>query len=40
MAAVQLTNRLIAAEVEIPAEKLKRGDLTDAEWQQLLTKVG
>lgn len=40
MAAVQLTNRLIAAEVEIPAEKLKKGDLTDAEWQQLLTKVG
>lgn len=40
MAAVQLANRLIAAEVELPAEKLKKGDLTDAEWQQLLTKVG
>lgn len=40
MAAVQLTNRLIAAETEIPAEKLKKGDLTEAEWQQLITRVG
>lgn len=39
MAAVQLTNRLIAAEAEIPAEKLKKGDLTDAEWQQMLIRV-
>lgn len=40
MAAVQLTNRLISAETEIPAEKLKKGDLTEAEWQQLITRVG
>ncbi len=39
MSNIQLTNRLIAAEAELPAEKLKKGDLQPYEWQQLTTKV-
>ncbi|HNL06119.1 MAG TPA: replicative DNA helicase, partial [Chitinophagales bacterium] len=39
MSAVQLVNRLISAETGIPAEKLKRGNLTDYEWIELTTKV-
>ena len=40
MAAVQLTNRLISAEAELPAEKIKKGKLEAHEWQQLMHKVG
>jgi len=40
MAAVQLVTRLIASETHLPADKLKRGDLQDYEWQQLNTQIG
>lgn len=40
MSALQLTQRLIAAETEIPAEKIRRGIMEDYEWQQLLHKIG
>jgi replicative DNA helicase len=33
-------NRLIASESELPAEKLKKGQLEDYEFQQLNTKIG
>jgi len=39
MSAVQLVTRLIASETEIPAEKLKRGNLEDYEWEQLNTRI-
>jgi replicative DNA helicase len=39
MSAVQLVTRLIASETEIPAEKLKRGNLEEYEWEQLLSKI-
>lgn len=39
MASVQLVNRLISSESEIPGEKLKKGQLQDWEWQQLEHKV-
>jgi replicative DNA helicase len=39
MSAVQLVTRLIASETEISAEKLKRGNLEDYEWEQLNTRV-
>ena len=39
MSAVQLVTRLIASETEISAEKLKRGNLEDYEWEQLNAKV-
>lgn len=39
MSSVQLVNRLIAGEAEIPMEKLKKGQLADHEWQQLNTRV-
>ncbi len=39
MSSLQLVNRLISSEAELPGEKLKRGDLADYEWQQLQTKV-
>ncbi|MBI9067884.1 MAG: replicative DNA helicase [Salinivirgaceae bacterium] len=39
MASVQLVNRLISSESEIPSEKLKKGDLQDWEWQQLEHKI-
>ncbi len=35
MSAMQLTQRLIAAETEIPAEKIRRGTLENHEWEQL-----
>jgi len=38
MSSLQLVNRLISAETELPAEKLKRGNLEAFEWQQLTTK--
>ncbi len=39
MASVQLVNRLISSESEIPGEKLKKGQLEDWEWQQLEHKI-
>ena len=35
MSSVQLVNRLIALETEIPSEKLRKGQLEQFEWQQL-----
>jgi replicative DNA helicase len=40
MSAVQLVTRLIASETEIEAEKLKRGNLADYEWEQLHSRIG
>ncbi len=40
MSSVQLVNRLIASETEIPAEKLKKGTLEPYEMQQLHSKIG
>jgi replicative DNA helicase len=39
MANVQLVNRLIVAETEIPGEKIKNGNLAPAEWEQLDSKI-
>lgn len=39
MADLQLVNRLIASESEISAEKLKKGQLAEHEWQQLNAKI-
>jgi len=39
MASVQLVNRLISSESEIPSEKLKKGQLEEWEWQQLEHKI-
>ncbi len=39
MASVQLVTRLIAAETELSAEKLKKGTLEMHEWEQLNAKV-
>ena len=39
MSAVQLVTRLISSETELPASKLKKGDLADYEWHQLNTKI-
>ncbi len=39
MSAVQLVTRLIASETEIPAEKLRKGNLQEYEWEQLNSKV-
>ncbi|MFW5758316.1 MAG: replicative DNA helicase, partial [Bacteroidota bacterium] len=39
MAGVQLVTRLIASESELPAEKLKRGQLEQYEWEQLNAKL-
>jgi replicative DNA helicase len=38
MSELQLMNRLISAETEIEGEKLRRGDLSEPEWQQLVHK--
>ncbi|MBN1950153.1 MAG: replicative DNA helicase [Bacteroidales bacterium] len=35
MASVQLVNRLIVAEAEIPSDKIRVGNLTDEEWERL-----
>ena len=40
MSSVQLVNRLISGEAEIPADKLKKGTLLAHEWQQLNSKIG
>lgn len=39
MSSVQLVNRIISSEAEIPSSKLKTGQLTDAEWKQLDQKI-
>jgi len=39
MSALQLVNRLMSGESELPAEILKKGKLAKHEWQQLNTKV-
>jgi len=39
MSALQLVNRLMSGESELPAETLKKGKLAEHEWQQLNTKV-
>ena len=39
MSAVQLVTRLIAAETELSAEKLKKGNLEQHEWHQLDAKI-
>ena len=40
MSSIQLVNRLISGETELPGEKLKKGDLADHEWEQLNAKIG
>jgi replicative DNA helicase len=39
MSSVQLVTRLISAESGLPAEKLRKGDLADYEWEQLNSKI-
>jgi replicative DNA helicase len=39
MADVQLVNRLISGEAEIPSEKIRKSDLTEEEWQRLHTRT-
>jgi replicative DNA helicase len=36
MASLQLVNRLISAEAELDSEKIKKGNLADFEWQQMV----
>jgi replicative DNA helicase len=39
MASVQLVNRMISAEAELDSEKIKRGNLAEHEWAQLVHKT-
>lgn len=39
MSAIQLVNRLISAEAELESEKIKKGNLADHEWEQLVHKT-
>jgi len=39
MASLQLVNRLISAEAELESEKIKKGNLADYEWEQLIHKT-
>ncbi|MDX2002221.1 MAG: replicative DNA helicase [Chitinophagales bacterium] len=39
MSSLQLVNRLISGEAEIPSEKLRKGNLEAWEWEQLTRKV-
>ena len=39
MAALQLANRLIASEAELESDKIRKGNLADHEWQQLIHKT-
>lgn len=39
MSSVQLVNRLISAEAELESEKIKKGNLADYEWEQLIHKT-
>jgi replicative DNA helicase len=39
MASIQLVNRMISAEAELESEKIKKGNLLDHEWAQLVHKT-
>jgi replicative DNA helicase len=39
MASVQLVNRMISAEAELEGEKIRKGQLAEFEWQQLVHKT-
>src|SRR5690606_41952919 len=39
MSSIQLVNRMISAEAELEGEKIKRGQLADHEWTQLVHKT-
>lgn len=39
MASVQLVNRMISAEAELEGEKIKKGNLAEFEWKQLVHKT-
>lgn len=39
MSSIQLVNRMISAEAELDSEKIRKGQLADYEWQQLLHKT-
>lgn len=39
MASVQLVNRLISGEAELESEKIKKGNLAEFEWEQLVHKT-
>ncbi|MCG8340483.1 MAG: replicative DNA helicase [Cytophagales bacterium] len=39
MASLQLVNRLISAEAELEAEKIKKGNLVEHEWEQIIHKT-
>ncbi len=39
MSSVQLVNRLIVAETDIPGDKIKNGRLNEEEWKQLDTRI-
>ncbi|GAB4417118.1 MAG: replicative DNA helicase [Bacteroidia bacterium] len=40
MAAVQLVQRLLCAEAELDAQKVRTGQLEEYEWKQLITRIG
>src|SRR3546814_7277381 len=40
MSSVQLVNRLISGEAELPQDKLRKGNLASYEWEQLHAKIG
>jgi replicative DNA helicase len=40
MSAIQLVTRLISSETQLPADKLKKGNLENYEWEQLNAKIG
>lgn len=40
MSSIQLVNRLISSEAELDSDKIKKGNLADYEWQQLIHKTG
>ncbi|MDR2887328.1 MAG: replicative DNA helicase [Bacteroidales bacterium] len=39
MSSIQLVNRLIVAETDIPGDKIKSGRLSEAEWKQLDSRI-
>ncbi len=39
MSSIQLVTRLISAETQLTSEKLRKGKLTDYEWEQLTSKI-
>jgi replicative DNA helicase len=39
MSSIQLVNRLIVAETDIPGDKIKNGRLSEEEWKQLDTRI-